>query len=614
MRFWWVGSPCLIISLIAQTVPVRTNVKFYARLDASTATQTRIFREVSSDPSGTCSAVEGILNTTNGKLWICRQVGATWQTITGSGWTTGSGVPSSGAGNVGDFYLRSNGDYYEKTDATTWTARGSLLGPTGATGATGPAGPTGATGPQGPTGATGAAGATGPAGPTGATGPAGPTGATGAQGPTGPQGPAGADGAAGATGPAGPTGPQGPTGATGADGPTGATGPQGPTGPAGPTGATGADGPQGPQGPDGAQGPQGPAGATGATGATGCSILFGQGAPSGGLGVNCDSYNDVDSGLVYTKSGGAWSQQYEFIAAGIGGSGIPAIIMQVQTMPAQPTYYRNGSPINPCTSTSDTRRQLLFDQSDNRYKALACDGTTVTYARMTDLTAANIPSGDKAGTEAKLVTAAAKGSTGICAEWTATGLGQAASGLPCGSGSGGGGSYSWTGTIDFGVVADLGCTAVSTFTATGATTGMVLAVSNPSGLESGLRTFAKVTAADTIGVWLCYTSTDGTQTIDPASNTFAVRAVDSLGYISGTASLGGVTIQDTACATLGTITVTGAAAGDVVALGIPSGFPAGVFPSAATTATNTVTVSACNFSGDALDPIGTASYKASVTK
>lgn len=56
----------------------------------------------------------------------------------GSKWYTGAGAPSSGTGVTGDFYLNtSSGSYYEKTDANTWTVRGSLTGPAGATGAAG---------------------------------------------------------------------------------------------------------------------------------------------------------------------------------------------------------------------------------------------------------------------------------------------------------------------------------------------------------------------------------------------------------------------------------------------------------------------------------------------
>ncbi|TFZ81701.1 collagen-like protein [Candidatus Macondimonas diazotrophica] len=57
----------------------------------------------------------------------------------GSVWYTGTGAPASGLGVVGDFYLdSSNGDYYEKTGASTWTLQGNLTGPQGIQGDPGP--------------------------------------------------------------------------------------------------------------------------------------------------------------------------------------------------------------------------------------------------------------------------------------------------------------------------------------------------------------------------------------------------------------------------------------------------------------------------------------------
>lgn len=65
----------------------------------------------------------------------------------GSQILTGSGIPSGGLGVVNDFYLNTtNGNYYLKTGASTWTLQANLTGPAGPAGATGP---TGATGPSG---------------------------------------------------------------------------------------------------------------------------------------------------------------------------------------------------------------------------------------------------------------------------------------------------------------------------------------------------------------------------------------------------------------------------------------------------------------------------------
>ena len=163
-----------------------------------------------------------------------------------------------------------------------------------ATGGNGPTGPTGAAGgPTGPTGVAGATGATGTIGLTGPTGAIGVTGATGA-GETGPTG------EIGATGPTGVTGPQGPQGAKGSAGNNGVTGATGPTGSVGATGAgvTGATGPTG---------PTGSTGSAGSTGASGQSFRTGSGVPLISLGSNGDSYLDLATDNLYTKSSGVWS-------------------------------------------------------------------------------------------------------------------------------------------------------------------------------------------------------------------------------------------------------------------------------------------------------------------
>ena len=63
--------------------------------------------------------------------------------IDGNMWHSAAGVPSGATGEIGDYYLNTtNGDIYEKTGVSTWTATGgNIKGPTGATGPTGPQGP-----------------------------------------------------------------------------------------------------------------------------------------------------------------------------------------------------------------------------------------------------------------------------------------------------------------------------------------------------------------------------------------------------------------------------------------------------------------------------------------
>ena len=107
----------------------------------------------------------------------------------GATWLNGSSAPTGGQGALNDFYISSsNGTYYKKTGASTWTNQGSLKGATGATGSAGATGPTGAAGSIGATGPTGAAGSAGATGPTGVAGAAGATGATGPTGPAGTNG------------------------------------------------------------------------------------------------------------------------------------------------------------------------------------------------------------------------------------------------------------------------------------------------------------------------------------------------------------------------------------------------------------------------------------------
>lgn len=74
----------------------------------------------------------------------------------GAKWLSGGGPPSNGAGQVGDFYLRSNGDVYEKTGASRWDLAGiNLHGADGADGADGAEWFYGSAAPPGATGSIG---------------------------------------------------------------------------------------------------------------------------------------------------------------------------------------------------------------------------------------------------------------------------------------------------------------------------------------------------------------------------------------------------------------------------------------------------------------------------
>jgi len=80
----------------------------------------------------------------------------------GEKWFSGTGAPSGAIGIVGDWYLNdANGDVYEKTGASAWTARDNLTGPQGIQGTAGTAGAAGAkwlTGTSAPAAGTGAVG------------------------------------------------------------------------------------------------------------------------------------------------------------------------------------------------------------------------------------------------------------------------------------------------------------------------------------------------------------------------------------------------------------------------------------------------------------------------
>ena len=278
-----------------------------------------------------------VLYVKNNSIWVNV---ATLQGPAGTNgniWLSGSGVPSSLTGNVGDFYLDTATTNIYKKAVGAWNLMVNLQGPAGSAGATGAAGASGATwltGGAAPTATQGnngdlylntstatiyqkAGGAwnslltlQGPAGP------AGQNGSTWFSGAGIPSNTVGATGdfyldtnatnvyKKGATTWSLVVGLQGATGATGATGPAGATGATGATGPAGATGATG------PAGAPGATGPAGTPGATGATGPAGTPgavWITGTGAPASTQGNNGDLYLDTAAAVVYQKASGAWT-------------------------------------------------------------------------------------------------------------------------------------------------------------------------------------------------------------------------------------------------------------------------------------------------------------------
>jgi hypothetical protein len=240
----------------------------------------------------------------------------------------------------------------------------------------------------------------------------------------------------------------------------------------------------------------------------------------------------------------------------------------------------------------------LFVQQSGGTKQVAFTDSTVN--------ASQLASGDKAGSGAKVPMTSALGTAGNCVAWGATGLTDA--GQACGTGGGASVTGLYSAAIDFPSIADGSCNQ-QTFAATGATTGSAYALSLPSSLDTGLVGTAFASAVDTIAVRVCNFSGAA---VDPASLTYKVRSLDALGYLTASATIDFASLSDGVCGS-NTLTVTGAATGDNVAPGWPSGLESGLVGAMYVSSANTVTVRLCNWSGASLDP-ASATFKAGITR
>ena len=246
---------------------------------------------------------------------------------------SGSGSPAGGLGAVGDYYLNTaNGDFHEKTGASTWTLRVNL---------TGPAGTNGTNGTNGLNGATIRSGSGAPAGGLGAVGDYYLNTANGNFHEK--------TGASTWTLRVNLTGPQGPVGSVGATGPAGSriyVDSGVPSNSGGANGDIYIDDTNGDlyekdagvwyyegniRGPQGVQGPVGAVGATGPAGTNGATIRSGSGAPAGGLGVVGDYYINTANGDFYEKTGtSTWTLRVNLTGPagtngtnGTNGQGVP---------------------------------------------------------------------------------------------------------------------------------------------------------------------------------------------------------------------------------------------------------------------------------------------------
>lgn len=175
-------------------------------------------------------------------------------------------------------------------------------------------------------------------------------------------------------------------------------------------------------------------------------------------------------------------------------------------------------------------------------------------------------------------------------------------------GTGGTATGEYSGTVNLGAIPDMGCIE-TTFSATGATTSMIVELGLPAAWETGLVASAWISAADTAKLRACNLSG---ASVDPASATFKVKSLGSLGLLTGSGTINFGSVPDMACLA-STLSVSGAATGDHVTPGWPTALETGLTGSMFVSAADTVAVRLCNFSGAAVDP-ASATFKAAIVK
>jgi len=157
-----------------------------------------------------------------------------------------------------------------------------------------------------------------------------------------------------------------------------------------------------------------------------------------------------------------------------------------------------------------------------------------------------------------------------------------------------GGGLSGASAIDFASIGDGSCLE-NTFTLTGLAAGDVLSIGLPSTISSGILATGIASATDTAKIRLCNLSGAA---VDLASLTYSVTRPTA---ISASSAINFGSIGDGLCAS-DTFTLTGAAAGTRITPGYPAALESGLQGTMAATATDTIQVRLCNFSGAAVDP------------
>lgn len=289
-----------------------------------------------------------------------------------------------------------------------------------------------------------------------------------------------------------------------------------------------------------------------------------------------------------------------------GVSGAPTFSIPTNpTLPGTTTGTFSGNLTGDVTGNADTATALAANPDDcgaNSFaNAIAADG---------DLTCAQPNFSDLSGTASDgQIPDLDTLSTGLppneCVQTDGTGLFSTSGGV-CGAGGGGTGvgreslQATWTSIPD-------GSCQQQTDTWTGVTTSDTVIVGAPSNLAAGLIASGFVSAADTVAIRICNFSGAA---VNPGASTF--KATLAVYNLSGGDTLDFGSLADGSCASL-TFALTGVAAGDPVAPQWPSTLEAGLFGFMVGSATDTVQVRLCNFSGAAVDP-ASQTFGASIAK